>query len=629
MYQHTLAQQSPPRTSHRKTSLRVSIEPQAPAQTRSRSRASTSPTAISSKSPSRSNYYHDTYSNSPRAFWKPDTPKHEHGQQPHSIPHLREALHSLETQMANLMTERRKLESRLEQAVRLQSPVQRLPKEILGSIFIIGVLQMEEEDTLLLSTLMLVCKYWTEVALSTPVLWSKIAIGNHGSLIKAKRKLERSKSVPLDISLQFSPRLEHASTVMELVVRAMDLLRPSIWRWRSFRLAVPNRPHAHAALMQCREEAPLLEDLSVQVFHFMQDDSYSRPPLPLFGGRTPHLQSCSFTSFNFNWDSTLTSNLRELRLGGYWHSFSPEVSTILSILRSSPNLEEFSLRNMSDVESDSCPQLLHPGDIDPSERQRQLSRGAMSSQHADLISLPYLKKASFYYAGIVRVQAIFSQLEFPALERVEFAYLDNLTPVLKHLKRQSFTSLPLRHLRIESSFFNELKLIRLFQRLPLLHTLELVDVEDMSPNFLKVSSVSKPCGNMCLYHLQSLSSPPVSHTWICPRLETLSLDGCTNVEWDSLRTLIESRLPTNSSRMLNPPTSAASLPRGIPLASAGLTRRQDPVSTYKPPKRLKLLDVTRCHQISKEMLQWLRIYIAEVRYESSSNKGLWGNPADF
>jgi hypothetical protein len=68
--------------------------------------------------------------------------------------------------MASLMSQRRDLESRLEQAVRLQSPVLRLPSELLSSIFIIGVMGDMEEDnsestdegkvTVLSSTLMLV-----------------------------------------------------------------------------------------------------------------------------------------------------------------------------------------------------------------------------------------------------------------------------------------------------------------------------------------------------------------------------------------------------------------------------------------------------------------------------------------
>jgi len=232
--------------------------------------------------------------------------------------------------------------------------------------------------------------------------------------------------------------------------------------------------------------------------------------------------------------------------------------------------------------------------------------------------------------------ALFSLLSFPALERVEFAYLDNLTPILKHLKRQVFTSLPLTHLRIESCYFNELKFVQLLGRFPLLRTLELVDVEDISSNFLN-----------------GLSAPPPTQDWICPRLETLSFDGCTSVTWDSLRGLVESRLPANSSsRMVKPlnkdfvrgntlvsssASSYAAQQQRRPLSSASSSFSSSVKSggsssakytsgrsstSGTVAKRLKTVDLTRCHQISQEMIQWLRMYVSEVRCETL--KTYWG-----
>jgi hypothetical protein len=80
-----------------------------------------------------------------------------------------------------------------------------------------------------------------------------------------------------------------------------------------------------------------------------------------------------------------------------------------------------------------------------------------------------------------------SQLSFPALESLEFCYLNNVTPILQRLENQSFTSLPLRYLRIESCLFNELKFVSLLRRLTSLVTLELVDNEDVTSNLLRVS----------------------------------------------------------------------------------------------------------------------------------------------
>ncbi len=402
-----------------------------------------------------------------------------------SISHLREALNSLDSKVASLLSERDVLESRLESAVRLQSPVHRLPSELLASMFVTAVTGSGEEDSWTLSTIMLVCRHWNEIASNIPDLWCRVVAGIRHPLAKVQLKLERSKSIPLHICVDFSPKIENGTVTTESIVRTMDLLRTSIWRWKTFRLIVPNRPQAHAALMRCTDGAPLLELLSIRVSHSMQDDHhYSTPPRPLFEGQTPSLTSCSLTSFNFGWDIRLVSRLRTLNLSGYWNGFSPSVDVILSVLRACPQLEEIALRNMSDVDGGSCSGV-EPGPsdyIDTSERPVRVEDNRM-------IHLPRLVKASFYYSGTIRTRTILSLITCPALEWVDLCFLDNVSPMIEELRRQSLTCLPLRHLRIESSFFSEMKLLRLLQRVPSLNTLELVDVEDASSNLLKVRRV--------------------------------------------------------------------------------------------------------------------------------------------
>lgn len=504
-----------------------------------------------------------------------------------TISHLREALGSLDIEVASLLSRRQELESHLEQAVRSQSPIFRLPEELLSLIFVTGVCGVGDEDPLLVSSLMLVCRYWRDIAVDTPELWSTICVSPHDSIEKARRRLARSKSVPLDVTINFSPLVDNPSVVTENIVRAMDLLRPTLWRTKTFRLSVPNRPQAHAALLRCREDAPFLETLSICIYHSMQDDHHASPSLPLFNGYTPRLRSCSFTSFNFGWDRRIMSGLRVLHLGGYWNGYSPSVETLLDVLRGCPDLQELALRNITDVDSDNL--MLHDQEFSA----------------AKVVRLPRLTKASFYYAGNMRTRRLLSQVTFPALESLDLGYLDNLTPILEHLRQQSLTSLPLRHLRIESSLFNESKLINLLRRLMSLTTLELVDIEDIS-----------------CFLLKSLSAPPASHPWIIPKLERLNLDGCTTLEWDALRTLVESRLAGKSSHV-----STAATPRPVSSASASAyihalasTRCNSPVPG---PRRLSSIDVTRCHQISKEMVQWLRMYVRDVRCESV--KSIWGD----
>jgi hypothetical protein len=314
-------------------------------------------------------------------------------------------------------------------------------------------------------------RYWAEVVLDTPALWSRISVSPHHSLAKARRRLERSKNWPLDITVCFDPRTEFTTNVMEQIMPAMDLIRPALCRTKSFHLSVPNRNQAHAALSRCQENAPLLESLSIRIFHSMQDDTYCSTPLLLFNGHTPRLQSCSLTSFNFGWEPRLVSRLRVLKLDGYYNVHTPSATTLLGILRECPDLEELALRNLSNVDSAGCAQF-DEGDHSQSK-----------------IHLRRLKKISFYYSGIALTRQIMSQITFPSLAVLEMCYLENVTPILSSLYTQALTRLPLRHLRIETCLFNEMKFMNLLRRLSSLLTLELVDMEDVSTNLLKVRNI--------------------------------------------------------------------------------------------------------------------------------------------
>jgi hypothetical protein len=47
-------------------------------------------------------------------------------------------------------------------------------------------------------------------------------------------------------------------------------------------------------------------------------------------------------------------------------------------------------------------------------------------------------------------------------------------------------------------------------------------------------------------------------------------------------------------------------------------------SSFSWPLRLRSLDLTRCHQIGKEMVQWLRLYVDEVKCETfTRGNGSW------
>lgn len=274
--------------------------------------------------------------------------------------------------------------------------------------------------------------------------------------------------------------MDYPYSVSEQVMLAMDLFRPALWRTRSFSLSVPNRSQVHAALLQWKDDAPLLETLSVHIYHSIQEDHQATPTAPLFIGNTPRLRSCSFTSFNFGWDLRLLKGLRVLKLGGYFNGSTPSPSTLIAVLRQCPELEELALRNISDVDSYPCGSAGDSGETGPSTGR--------------VIQLPRLTKASFYYTGNALARQIVSQIAFPKLEHLELCYLQSISPIIQCLYAQALTKISLKYLRIESCFFNEMSLINLLRRLSSLMTLEVVDVEDVSSYFLKVSFSSSDKG---------------------------------------------------------------------------------------------------------------------------------------
>lgn len=472
---------------------------------------------------------------------------------PESIPQLRQALLTLDSRIRSLADQKTLVESQLASAVALQCPVRRLPREVLARVFILGVRDLDDDDPLFLSRATLACRHWRDVALDTPELWARIVVDHHNGLGCATRRLQRSKGVPLDISIDFSPRTPVRHDVSLEVGRAIDLLRSETHRWRTFRLRVPHRAPALAALARCTARAPLLEHFSVHVHMSFADTACveDHTLAPLFQGVTPRLRYVDLVSAPVQCgESLLLRGLHTLRLVDLRDAYAPSVSQLLCVLRACPQLEELSLRNMDDVDA-----------------------GLLKSD--DKAVLPCLRNLTVSFCGVARVCALLECVIFPAVEHVEFAHLDNISPALGVLSRQAQRGAlcALRTLRLDNCLFSELKLVRLLRRLPGLTTLELVDCDDVSANLLR-----------------GLSAPPPAQAWILPALAELVLDGCAGIEWEALRELVEQR--------------------GLALLSADI-----------PP--LRMLDVSRCPQMSRGRVQLLRMYVREVRCEGELVRPLW------
>ena len=111
---------------------------------------------------------------------------------------------------------------------------------------------------------------------------------------------------------------------------------------------------------------------------------------------------------------------------------------------------------------------------------------------------------------------------------------------------------------------------------------------------------------------------------VCPKLDALCVDGCASLEWDHIRSFIESRLPANPAKYHTSPISLMSTASAQAAAAAKAQQVSQRITypTAITPQRLRSIDITRCTQLSKDMIQWLRMYVADVRWETA--KGAWG-----
>ncbi|KAG8743340.1 hypothetical protein FRC10_012219 [Ceratobasidium sp. 414] len=476
---------------------------------------------------------------------------------------LRETLGSLDDRLRELLEERAQIQSRLVRAANKRSPILRLPTEILARIFELGVngsemgsagLKFEpipEIGGLFFDVVCRVCKIWKEVAESTPSLWSTITIDSHNSLKHAQMRIKRSRSVSLDIQITLSDRIGFArsSLMAGQLTKAFDMLKPHAFRWRTLRIQVPDHAHAQIVFGCCTKSfVPILETFTVQVG---QSRVMGIEELPWVFDEAPALKQLSLSSAHVGWHPMPFKNLSSLYLSDYWNDFAPSAQQLVDILGScAATLLDLTLRNMSDCDTDEEMWVLE------------------DLRYAPCVTLPRLKRATFYFVGSSRLSVLMSRLCLPALEQLEFSYLDDVTMLLEMLCQQRADGLPLKALTIISSLVSEDWLVQLLERLPELTTLELADCEDITS-----------------YLLNELSNP---HDWLCPKLRLLSVDGCTAVDSQSVRAFVTSRLPSQQQ-------------------AHGRNQIQ--------PVPIDELHLSRCLGVSSDTVQWLKMYVPTVHRE--------------
>jgi len=182
--------------------------------------------------------------------------------------------------------------------------IETMPNEVLGHILVYGTwdrtvpnhgtYRSSAEDPR--ECVLLVCKHWKEVALSTPSLWTVVELGPHVSLSLATLRMHRAGILPLCINLYtYDPRTVNSAHRMDAarLSLTLDTILPYSHRWLEFHFSSDE-----TALMStvCRR-LPTSHDVpSMRSFHlkFALIGPSSTPfihrhglTLPLFSGPHP------------------------------------------------------------------------------------------------------------------------------------------------------------------------------------------------------------------------------------------------------------------------------------------------------------------------------------------------------
>ncbi|KZP08580.1 hypothetical protein FIBSPDRAFT_901151 [Athelia psychrophila] len=253
----------------------------------------------------------------------------------------------------------------------VDTPVHRLPEELLGEILTLSVIASwkETRGPVALS----VCPRWRMVALSTPRVWSNISFlsPNHtqAEFKRAETWLARSGQSPLTIH------------VGHHVERAMELLVPFSARWISVVfLADPSRA---PNLPMIKGELPLLESLKLINPGY---DPTSTFKVFNTAPRLRHLtyfEYCNIHEVLVPWDKLASCTVTTFR----------SLADAISLLSNAPNLTDLTIHIQSHGVARHSP---HPAIRHPRLASLHLHAPFHGAQFLNILELPSLRDLRIY-----------------------------------------------------------------------------------------------------------------------------------------------------------------------------------------------------------------------------------------
>lgn len=237
-----------------------------------------------------------------------------------------------------------------------------------------------------------VCRYWRDVALANPLLWSDIVLSCDQDCIETM--LARSQQVALSVQ-SYSPCC--AGDACPIPIRSLRLVLKHLHRIRTLVLYIKWWVYFDI-LDDLRGPAPLLKRLTLSTPSGLYDTAYMQPVVHL--PEQPPLEELTLCSFGFPWaDPAPFRTLTSLRIvKGV--PFRPEVDDVLAGLRHMPALRTLAL---DDVFYPSAPGL------------------AALPAPAEVVALPHLARLVLT-GDCVACGTLLSGLDLPRATRITLNY---------------------------------------------------------------------------------------------------------------------------------------------------------------------------------------------------------------
>ncbi|KAG9049789.1 hypothetical protein FS837_009089 [Tulasnella sp. UAMH 9824] len=321
-------------------------------------------------------------------------------------------------------------------------------------------------------------------------------------------RVQRSKSVQLDISINNEPFAESTTENIEAI---MGLIGPHVERWRSLQIGEVPCPNIRVFLDQLKERSlPQLELL--RIVELCSGYHRYHPPQSLgqLALDAPQLKEVELVGVVADFDCPLFHNLQALCLKdeSFGNLRSTAVKDIIhKLLRQSPRLKRLDIRNPRR-------DLIFP------PRERYSSPPSVYEElfsHASLVNLNLYLRREVY-------DTIISCTRFPALRSFHSAPRSGITLASWHLP-----------LLVSNSPFPSLKRISLSadSSAPQ-HDCHLADALSTLVSLERLRLVRF---NMAL---AANALPTLGHS--CPQLGILSLYRCIGLEMNQVRSLVDRRL---------------------------------------------------------------------------------------